>query len=51
MAEDKCKHVTIVNENKVRAITPNDGAYMKEGDTYEPDPISTYWGQENYDLC
>lgn len=34
--------------DKLRAITPNGGAYMNEGDTYEPDPINSYWGQENY---
>lgn len=31
----------------VRAITPNSGAYQNEGDTFEPDPTVSFWG-DNY---
>ncbi|KAH7323209.1 isoamyl alcohol oxidase [Stachybotrys elegans] len=34
--------------DKIRAMTPNGGAYMNEGDTYEPDPVASFWGEENY---
>ena len=33
----------------MRAITPGSGAYMSEGDVYEPDPIGSFWGQKNHD--
>jgi FAD/FMN-containing dehydrogenase len=33
----------------VRDITPNGGAYQNEGDTFEPDPINSFWGSKNYD--
>lgn len=33
----------------IRAITPNAGAYMSEGDVYEPHPIESFWGRKNYD--
>jgi hypothetical protein len=42
------RHVSTAMD-KVRVITPNGGAYMNEGDTFEPDPIASFWGQENYD--
>ncbi|KAK0735139.1 hypothetical protein B0T26DRAFT_621645, partial [Lasiosphaeria miniovina] len=32
----------------LRAITPGGGAYLNEGDTYEPDPVAAFWGRENY---
>ena len=35
--------------NGLRVLTPNGGAYMNEGDTYEPDAPSSFWGLENYD--
>ncbi|VUC37967.1 unnamed protein product [Clonostachys rosea] len=35
--------------DKIREITPNGGAYMGEGDTFEPNHIASYWGQQNYD--
>jgi hypothetical protein len=34
--------------DKMRAITPTGGAYQNEADLFEPDPVSAYWGQENY---
>lgn len=33
----------------LREITPSSGAYLNEGDIFEPDPVATFWGQENYD--
>ena len=33
----------------LRALTPDGGAYMNEGDTYEPDAASSFWGKSNYD--
>ncbi|KAK5995931.1 FAD-linked oxidoreductase OXR2-like protein [Cladobotryum mycophilum] len=32
----------------MRAITPDGGAYQNEADVYEPDPIGSFWGAENY---
>jgi hypothetical protein len=34
--------------DKIREITPSGGAYMGEGDTFEPNHIESYWGHENY---
>ncbi|PYH88394.1 FAD-binding domain-containing protein [Aspergillus ellipticus CBS 707.79] len=34
--------------NPLRQFTPNSGAYQNEADTFETDPIGTFWGQENY---
>ena len=33
---------------QLRRITPDGGAYLNEGDTYEPDPVDAFWGAENY---
>ena len=33
----------------LREITPDSGAYQNEADIYEPDHISSFWGQKNYD--
>lgn len=33
----------------MRDITPKGAAYQNEGDVYEPNPIASFWGQENYD--
>lgn len=32
----------------LRKITPGGGAYLNEGDTFEPDPVDAYWGVDNY---
>ncbi|KAL4966334.1 uncharacterized protein BDV14DRAFT_208312 [Aspergillus stella-maris] len=32
----------------LRELTPNGGAYGNEADTFETDPISAFWGEENY---
>lgn len=32
----------------LRKITPESGAYVNEGDTYEPDHIHSFWGWDNY---
>ncbi|RFU74754.1 isoamyl alcohol oxidase [Trichoderma arundinaceum] len=32
----------------MRAITPDGGAYQNEADVYEPDPIGSFWGAQNY---
>lgn len=32
----------------MRDITPHGGAYQNEGDTYEPEPINSFWGKANY---
>jgi FAD/FMN-containing dehydrogenase len=34
--------------NLLRDITPGSGAYQNEADVYEPDPVGTFWGAENY---
>lgn len=34
--------------NPLRAMTPDGGAYQNEADAFEPDPIGSYWGQDNY---
>ncbi|KAL4940755.1 hypothetical protein BDV06DRAFT_213210 [Aspergillus oleicola] len=34
--------------NPLRQLTPNGGAYINEADTFETDPISAFWGEENY---
>ena len=33
----------------LRQLAPDSGAYQNEADTFEPDPVATFWGQENYD--
>ncbi|KAI9372487.1 hypothetical protein BJX61DRAFT_533913 [Aspergillus egyptiacus] len=35
--------------NQLRALTPEGGAYQNEADPFEPDPIGSFWGKENYD--
>ncbi|PWY82171.1 FAD-binding domain-containing protein [Aspergillus heteromorphus CBS 117.55] len=35
--------------NPLREFTPDSGAYQNEADTFENDPISTFWGRENYE--
>ncbi|KAL3438151.1 hypothetical protein BDV09DRAFT_206043 [Aspergillus tetrazonus] len=35
--------------NPLRDLTPNGGAYQNEADPFEPNPIDSFWGQENYD--
>ncbi|KAK1249091.1 hypothetical protein MKX07_002607 [Trichoderma sp. CBMAI-0711] len=32
----------------LRAITPDGGAYQNEANVYEPDPIGSFWGAQNY---
>ena len=32
----------------LRELTTGGGAYLNEADTFEPDPVSTFWGAENY---
>ena len=32
----------------LRSITPDGGAYLNEGDTFEPDPVAAFWGEDNY---
>jgi hypothetical protein len=32
----------------LRNITPGGGAYLNEGDTFEPDPVGAFWGDNNY---
>ena len=32
----------------LRLLTPGGGAYINEGDTFEPDHISAFWGKENH---
>ncbi|KAL2827202.1 FAD-binding domain-containing protein [Aspergillus cavernicola] len=34
--------------NPLREFTPNGGAYQNEADTFETDPIGSFWGNENY---
>lgn len=34
--------------NPLHAFTPGSGAYQNEADMFEKDPISTFWGQGNY---
>lgn len=34
--------------DRVRALTPDSGAYQNEGDTYEPNYGHSFWGKENY---
>ena len=33
---------------QLRSITPGGGAYLNEGDTFEPDPVDAFWGVDNY---
>lgn len=30
-------------------LTPGSGAYQNEADTYETDPVETFWGRRNYE--
>lgn len=32
----------------LRDITPGSGAYQNEADVFEPDPVESFWGHENY---
>ncbi|KAL7815410.1 FAD-binding domain-containing protein [Trichoderma aethiopicum] len=32
----------------LRAITPEGSAYQNEADVYEPDPIGSFWGEQNH---
>ncbi|KAL2871959.1 uncharacterized protein BJX67DRAFT_376809 [Aspergillus lucknowensis] len=34
--------------NPLRDLTPGGGAYQNEADPFEPDPVNSFWGQENY---
>ncbi|KAL2828516.1 hypothetical protein BDW59DRAFT_178861 [Aspergillus cavernicola] len=34
--------------NPLRELTPGGGAYQNEADPFEPDPIGSFWGEENY---
>ncbi|KAJ0425698.1 hypothetical protein BJY00DRAFT_298348 [Aspergillus carlsbadensis] len=34
--------------NPLRELTPGGGAYQNEADAFEPDPIRSFWGEENY---
>jgi hypothetical protein len=34
--------------NPLRNITPGGGAYQNEADAFEPDPIRSFWGGDNY---
>ncbi|KAL2858219.1 hypothetical protein BJX68DRAFT_278227 [Aspergillus pseudodeflectus] len=34
--------------NPLRNITPGGGAYQNEADAFEPDPIRSFWGDDNY---
>jgi FAD/FMN-containing dehydrogenase len=33
----------------MRNLTPGGGAYQNEADAFEPDSVTAFWGQENYD--
>ena len=41
-----------VNEamQPLRELTTGGGAYLNEADTFEPDPVGTFWGVENYEM-
>lgn len=32
----------------LRQLLPNSGAYQNEADPFEPDPIESFWGADNY---
>lgn len=34
--------------NPLRELTPGGGAYQNEADPFEPDPVGSFWGEENY---
>ncbi|KAL4985204.1 hypothetical protein BDW68DRAFT_148011 [Aspergillus falconensis] len=34
--------------NALREFTPHSGAYVNEADTFETDPVVSFWGEENY---
>lgn len=44
---EKYRHISEL-VNPLRAITPDGGAYQNEADTYEPNHIHSFWGQDNY---
>ncbi|TVY40181.1 FAD-linked oxidoreductase [Lachnellula occidentalis] len=33
----------------LRKLVPDSGAYLNEADTFEKDPVGTFWGQEKYE--
>ncbi|KAI9660637.1 MAG: hypothetical protein M1821_009989 [Bathelium mastoideum] len=33
----------------LRELAPQSGAYQNEADIFEPDPVDTFWGRDNYD--
>jgi hypothetical protein len=33
----------------LRALTPGSGAYQNEADSFEPDFVGAYWGEDNYE--
>ncbi|KAL4924430.1 uncharacterized protein BDV17DRAFT_211283 [Aspergillus undulatus] len=35
--------------NPLRDLTPSGGAYQNEADPFEPNPIESFWGRENYE--
>ncbi|KAL4809499.1 hypothetical protein BDV18DRAFT_157254 [Aspergillus unguis] len=35
--------------NPIRDLTPSGGAYQNEADPFEPDPVASFWGKENYE--
>jgi hypothetical protein len=41
-------HAVSTSMDPLRNLTPDGGAYLNEGDTYEPDPVDAFWGNENY---
>lgn len=43
----KFRDLTVAME-PLRYLTPGGGAYINEGDTFEPDHVSAFWGEENY---
>ncbi|KAL4860880.1 hypothetical protein BDV12DRAFT_204599 [Aspergillus spectabilis] len=34
--------------NPLREFTPDGGAYQNEADAFEPDPVGSFWGEDNY---
>jgi FAD/FMN-containing dehydrogenase len=41
--------VTTSATDVLRKLNPVGGAYLNEADTFEPDPVNTYWGSANYE--
>ncbi|KAI9682595.1 MAG: hypothetical protein M1822_006893 [Bathelium mastoideum] len=33
----------------LRRLAPDSGAYQNEADVFEPDPVATFWGADNYE--